>query len=72
MDSMLDRMVKEDCLEEAALSRGLNVVTEQLGKTLRRKAFQVKGTPSAESLRQKNKTKQNKCHLFTSPTGTAP
>lgn len=66
MGSILGRMVKEDCLEEAALSRGLNVVREQLRKTFRRKAFQVKGTPSTESLREKKNH-----HLSISPTGIA-
>lgn len=33
MGSILDRMVKEDCLEEAALSRVLTVLRAQLRKT---------------------------------------
>lgn len=55
MGSVFARIVKEDCLEEAALSRGLNRVREQLSWLLRRRACQAEGTPNAKSLRQKKK-----------------
>lgn len=47
MDSVLERMVKEDCLEGAALHRGLNGAREQLSCIFRR-AFQAKEAPSAK------------------------
>lgn len=48
MGSILDSAVKEDCLEEAALSRGLNGVREQLSGISRRRAFQAKGAPKCK------------------------
>lgn len=48
MDSVLERMVKEDCLEGAALHRGLNGAREQLSCIFRRRAFQAKEAPSAK------------------------
>lgn len=55
MGSVFDKIVKEDCLEEAALSRGLNGVREPLSWLLRRRARKAEGTPSAKSLREKKK-----------------
>lgn len=63
MGSILNGVVREDCLEEGVVSRGLNGVKEQPSRVLRR-AFQAKGAPREKIPRPKKKKKKSVTSVF--------